>query len=741
VGPIANPSYKIDGARKKSQTPLNPSDPGPYHLLATSSLTEAQTRILKHGETFAVFDRYGDLVPGGLGEQGLFHESTRFLSCSVLELEGQRPFLLSSTVHEENDRLVAHLTNPDLLDGDRVRVSLGTLHLAVEKFLWQAACYQQIKVTNFGRDAVDVTIRLRFDADYADIFEVRGQHRPARGHMLSAEVTHDRVVLGYHGLDDVVRRTLLRFSPAPANLTHGAASWALALAAGAELSITIEIGCERQHEPARLLPLAVARDQAAAEHGRSQAWQCRLTSVNWQFNAWFNRAVSDLHMLVTPLPTGPYPYAGLPWFNTPFGRDGLITAFECLALRPDLARGVLGYLAATQATTIDSEYDAEPGKILHETRTGEMATLKEMPFGKYYGSVDATPLFVLLAGAYFERTADLRAIEALWPNLMAALTWIDTYGDLDGDGLVEYKRKTPLGLLHQGWKDSDDAICHADGRPAEGPIALCEVQGYVFAAWEAGARLAEALGRPQDARAFHVRAEAVRLRFEAMFWCEEIGTYALALDGENRPCRVRSSNAAQCLFTGIAEASRALTVIQTIFHPDLFSGWGLRTLAAGEARYNPLSYHNGAVWPHDNALIAWGLARHGESKGAARLLAGLFEAGQYFDLNRMPELFCGFARQAGVGPIAYPVACSPQAWSAASVLLMVQSSLGLHIDATASRVIFRRPALPSSLPELRIFDLEVGEGRVDLLCTRHDDDVSVRVLRRKGAQIEVLIEQ
>jgi len=735
---MATPSDNLD---RESSTQAKPPVPNPHSLLATASLTEAQTRVLKHGDTFAVFDRHGDAMPGGLGEQGLYHESTRFLSCSLLELDGHRPFFLSSTVHDENDRFEAHLTNPDLLEGDRVRAPLGTLHLAVEKFLWQAACYQHVRISNHGRERVTFSLRLKFGADFADIFEVRGQHRPARGRDLAPEVSEDRVILAYHGLDDVVRRTVLHFTPAPAVLSEDAACWELALDRGADLTVAVEIGCERQAKAVRLLPVAVAREAAAAEYGRSQAWSCRLASVNGQFNAWFNRAVSDLHMMVTALPSGPYPYAGLPWFNTPFGRDGLITALECLWMRPDLARGVLNYLAGTQATTASMDQDAEPGKILHETRNGEMAALKEMPYAQYYGSVDATPLFVLLAGAYYERTGDRELIGSLWPHIAAALDWIDTYGDLDGDGLVEYQRKTPLGLLHQGWKDSDDAICHASGAPADGPIALCEVQGYVYAARLAGARLAEVLGGSQDAAALAAKGEASRLRFEGSFWIEELGTYALALDGAKQPCRVRSSNAGQCLFTGIAGPARARRIAQSILHPEFFTGWGMRTLAQGEARYNPLSYHNGSVWPHDNALIAWGMARYGETKGAARLLAGLFEAGQYFDLNRMPELFCGFARHAGVGPIPYPVACSPQAWSAASVFLLIQASLGLAIDGLAGRVVFSRPALPSCLPDLRIFDLEVGGGRVDLHLTRHDDEVSIQVLRRQGAHVLVSIEE
>jgi glycogen debranching enzyme len=718
--------------------PKHPEMAGPWHILAASCPADEHTRVLKHGDTFSVFDHYGDVKPGGLGEEGLYHEGTRFLSCLLLEMEGSRPFFLNSILHDGNDQLTITLTNPDLLCDGQVRMPLGTLHLALRKFLWQGACYQELRIKNRGLEPVGTALTLHFAADYADIFEVRGLKRQARGEDLPPEVTKDSVLLGYRGLDGIVRRTLLHFVPPPSLLSASAARLDLRLRPREEATFSVTVACQRQPTAGQLLPFDLARAEAETDLRRYRARSCHLRTSNGQMNAWIKRAVSDVHMMTTELATGPYPYAGVPWFNTPFGRDGIITALECLWLQPGLARGVLAYLASTQATEIVPEQDAEPGKILHETRRGEMASLGEVPFGRYYGSVDATPLFVLLAGAYHERTGDRACVELLWPHVEAALGWIDRYGDRDGDGFVEYQRQSFDGLLHQGWKDSDDAVFHADGSLAQGPIALCEVQGYVYAARRAGAALAAVLGLTERAAELERQAAALQERFEQAFWCEDLSTYALALDGDKRPCRVRTSNAGHCLFTGIAHHDRALRVAQILLDPASYSGWGIRTVACPEVRYNPMSYHNGAVWPHDNALIAQGLARYGLGTKAMRLLTGLFEASLYFDMHRMPELFCGSARQPGEGPVPYPVACAPQAWSAASVLLLLQACLGLNVNGLEGRVSFANPCLPIALGELRIHNLDVAGATVDLLLVRHEQDVNVKVLRNQGG-VEVTV--
>jgi glycogen debranching enzyme len=709
-----------------------------YSVVATRTVADERTRVLKHNDTFAVFNHFGDIETGGLGEEGLYHDGTRFLSQMTLELEGGQPFVLGSTVRDENDQLAVDLTNPDLIRNGHVEIPLGTLHISRRTFLWQAACYQQFSVRNHGPAPLAITMSLRFQADFTDIFEVRGMSRPARGQVLAPVVASDRITLSYRGLDQEVRRTTIQFETAPSIISASEARFDLELTRGASILLHVNVTCGREQTKK---PVEATYAQAASglSSARHDLWSWRIRTGNETFDAWIRRAESDLHMMTSDLPTGLYPYAGVPWFNTQFGRDGIITSLECLWLMPNLARGVLTYLADTQATEIIEEQDAEPGKILHETRRGEMAECKEIPFGHYYGSVDGTPLFVLLAGAYFERTGDHDFADQLWPHVESALNWIDQHGDRDGDGFVEYDRRSIDGLIHQGWKDSNDAIFHADGSPALGAIALCEVQGYVYAAKRSAAAMAAVLDKPKRESELTKQAEKLRKRFDEIFWCDDLSVYALALDGKKQLCRVRTSNAGQCLFSGIAEPDRANRLAHQLVGADFFSGWGVRTVSASELRYNPMSYHNGSVWPHDNAIIGLGLARYGMQELAVRILTGMFEAGTHFDLMRMPELFCGFERQPREAPIRYPVACSPQAWAAGSVFLLLQACLGLGISGADNQIELRRPQLPEFLKELRITSLAVGDNQVDLLLTRHEDDVGVHVLHRIGnAQVIVV---
>jgi glycogen debranching enzyme len=709
----------------------------PYYILATSPPADELTRVLKQGETFAVFDHFGDVKPVGMQEEGIYHEGTRFLSCLVLRLGPDRPLILSSHVKRDNALLTVDLTNPDIPAGGGV-IPHGTVHLFRAKFLWQGCCYERLRLRNHGLTKVALSFSLQFEADFADIFEIRGTKRSRRGEFLEPALDEERVVLAYRGLDGLVRRTRIQFAPPPQKLTASEAQFELTLEPQKEATFFVTIVFDTGGPGATLPPYEQAASQAASSLKEARAQACDIYTSNEQFNEWVNRSLSDLQLMITGTPDGPYPYAGVPWFSTPFGRDGIITALECLWLDPSIARGVLSFLARTQATELIPEQDAEPGKILHETRKGEMAALGEIPFGRYYGSVDATPLFVLLAGAYHERTGDRAFLESIWPNLERALHWIDTYGDPDGDGFVEYFRRSPKGLVHQGWKDSHDAVFHADGTLAEGPVALCEVQGYVYAAKRSAAEVACVLG--YNDRAAHLRAEAevLQQRFEQVFWCDDLGTYALALDGNKRPCRVRTSNAGQCLFSGIVSPERARKVARTLMSEDSFSGWGVRTVACHEVRYNPMSYHNGSVWPHDNALIAFGLARYRLSADVVRILTGMFDASLFVDLQRMPELFCGFPQRPGEGPTLYPVACAPQAWAAAAVFLLLQSCLGLRIDGVHRRISFCYPVLPGFLKRIRIRNLRVSDAVVDLRLERHRTDVAINVLRREG-EVEIVV--
>jgi glycogen debranching enzyme len=702
----------------------------PFYIPMTGPAARPR-RSLKHDDTFIVLDSHGDIGASAGGPDGLFMADTRYLARLELALDEVQPLLLGSSLRDDNSSLTVDLTNPDIYRNDRIVLQKDMLHIVRTIFLWRGTAYQRIGLQNHGEESASFDLTLLFDNDFADLFEVRGEKRPRRGIGSGKLLGPSDVQLDYRGLDGESRHTALHFYPKPTRLAVNVATYHFELAPQQARSLFVAVSCNK---PAASKPVPFFRGLLAhrREMLRSNDGATSVETSNNIFNEVLCQSMADLNMLMTDTPQGRYPYAGIPWYSTTFGRDGIITALQMLWIDPRVARGVLRRLAYYQAKAVDPLADAQPGKILHEMRGGEMAALREVPFAQYYGSVDATPLFVLLAGLYVERTDDEETLAELWPAIEAALRWIDGAGDPDRDGFVEYQRASEQGLANQGWKDSFDAIFHADGRLAEGNIALAEVQGYVFAGKRLAARCALRLGKRDMASKLEAEAGRLAQRFEDAFWCEELGTYAVALDGDKEPCRVRTSNAGQLLFSGMIRHDRARLVAADLMRPHFFTGWGIRTVARGEARYNPMSYHDGSIWPHDNALIALGLARYDLKHSVAHLFHALFDAATYMDLRRLPELFCGFRREKGRGPTLYPVACAPQAWASATPFTLLEAALGLEFDAANGEIRLRNPRLPTFLSEVVLRDLRLGVSSVDLRVRRHDQDVSLEVLHTRG---------
>jgi glycogen debranching enzyme len=653
-------------------------------------------------------------------------------------LNREFPILLNTAPADEGSALVTYLSNTDeRRDGDVVLMR-DTVAIQRSKTLLGNVLYERLHLHNYGQQPLRIELEILFTTDFADIFELRGTERLRRGEVSAPIVESGCIRLPYKGLDGIQRETVLVFSPAPRHLgaTNALFQWELGTGGESILEIRAECNIGKVLSSPHTYASALATIRTERRSWNEQFPV--LYSDNENFNDWLNRSLQDLALLRTAGEHGSYVYAGIPWFATIFGRDGLITALETLAFAPELAAGTLRTLAALQGQGYNAERDEEPGKILHEMRHGEMAVLGEVPFGRYYGSVDATPLFLLLLAEYADRTGDLALVRELWPAAIAAMKWIDTDADPDRDGYIEYARRTARGLINQGWKDSHDAIFHADGTLAEAPIALAEVQAYVYAARRGLARLARRLERTAEAITWDAQASLLCERFNRDFWLSEEDTYALALDGHKRPCRVVSSNAGHCLFGGLATEDRASRLIGRLLRDDVFCGWGIRTLSAQAPRYNPMSYHNGSVWPHDNALIAAGFARYGASDRAGQLLTGLFDAALAISDRRLPELFCGFSRQLHQHPVPYPVACKPQAWAAGSVFMILQAMLGLSIDAWGRRVTFDQAVLPPWINRLDIRGLRVCDARIDFSITQGRWGAAVEVIDRQGA-VEVIV--
>lgn len=706
-----------------------------YYIATTASRADNLARVLKYGKLFFVFDRLGD-VTGAMDSDGLYCDGTRYLSELVLTLWNARPLLLSSTVAANNFLFTADIANLDVFRDDCLAVPRGVLHVVRSRFLWGDSCFERLLFVNHGLEKLEVPVGIAFDADFADLFEVRGTTRERRGKRLESRIDRSSVVLGYEGLDRVVREITIQSDVTPERSSETGFEFALSLQPKERFTLGLQF-CSGNAQERSFVAYSEAVSSAQLELTELSKSFPQISSSNSRFSDWIARSVSDLEMMIAGNPERNYPYAGVPWFSTVFGRDGIITALQTLWLNSDIARGVLEFLAAWQADSSDPVADSQPGKILHEMRKSEMAHLGEVPFGRYYGSVDATPLFVMLAGSYFARTGDQAFLQSIWPHVERALDWIDEYGDIDGDGFVEYSRLSANGLVQQGWKDSNDSVFHKDGRLAEPPIALCEVQGYVYAAKLAAAHMMRALGDVDRGREFESQAQILKERFQEKFWCDDLGIYALALDGKKKPCRVRTSNAGHCLYTGIATPERAKRVAETLMSDAFFTGWGIRTVASDECRYNPLSYHNGSVWPHDNSIIANGMAKIGCRRMAGQILLALLDLSAEVELHRLPELFCGLKRRVNEGPTLYPVACSPQSWSAATPLFILEGCLGISVDARRARIVFDRPYLPEGISQLYIRNLRCGNAIADLVLERRGDAVLVH-LEQKTQELEIV---
>jgi glycogen debranching enzyme len=728
--------------------------------------------VLKHDDMFLLTDARGDIERDHRG-LGLYAGDTRFLSLYELRVNGVRPVVLR-TGNAVGYHSTLQLTNPDLvertadMDGSEIVLRRHSLGVVRERLVADGFA-ELIAIDNFTMDPERARCTIRIDADYADIFEIRGLVRAKRGERLANEGDAGHLVLGYRGLDGVVRKTHVTFS-APLKLldartqvtargdlrTEGdsatevgavpetgpvllVADWTLPASGHVELQI--HVWTETSEEPAEADPAPIDAERPAAMH---RAWRRSTASVETSHlfaQRAIDRSLSDLRVLLN---SGPgegerYIAAGVPWFCTLFGRDSLINSMQLLPVRPQVAQQTLSILARLQATEIDEWRDAQPGKILHELRTGEVARAGEIPHTPYYGTVDATPLWLMLFDEYHRWTADDALVDRLWPNALACLRWIDEYGDIDGDGFVEYKRFSRRGLDNQGWKDSGDSMRFRDGRLGDPPIALVEVQGYVYAGRRGMARLAEMRGEYDLAAQQREKADQLRDSFEAAFWMDDAGIYAMALDGDKKHIDGLASNAGHALWAGIASPERAASTARVLTSAPLWSGWGIRTLSADVVGYNPIGYHLGTIWPHDNAICAAGFARYGLSHETRKVASAMLEASTHFRDSRLPELFCGFDRAESPLPVPYPVACSPQAWSAGAIFQMISAALGLQPSAREGRLDMVAPSLPAWLADLKLHNVRVGDALVDLvLASTGEDSVSVEVMRRTG-ELDVVV--
>lgn len=726
--------------------------PEPRFLYAEPHISNVESLALIKGTTFFVSDRSGNLMPPGAPHIGLFREDTRYLSQIELLVNGHPPVVLSATTEGAYANRV-ELTVKGSAHGAGLDIPVNTVFVHREQILESEGLHDILQLQNFHSEKARLVIEITYDADFMDIFQVRGIIRGKSGRYFEPLITDAQMTFVYEGLDDRVRATALSFDPTPVRISGRTVRWEFDLEPRGIVRITSTI--VTQALPKHLLPSSfntspanppwMSEREKVEEHEERlhlglTSWEqtcTRFKSSNEIFNTMLYTSLQDFYSLQIPEGREKTIAAGVPWFAALFGRDSLISSFQTLALNPTLARGTLRSLAACQGRVECADNDEQPGKILHELRCGEMTATGEVAFGRNYGSVDATPLFIILLSEYFQWTGDRELLEEMRPSLTAALNWLIEYGDMDGDGLIEYRRKTEKGLLNQGWKDSGDAMAHADGTLAQAPIALVEEQGYAADAFRRAASLMRLLADSEQADRLTECSSELMQKLEQSFWLEEDQYYAMALDRDKRPLAVMSSNPGHLLFTHTIQDRRARHVVTKLTGHGLFSGWGIRTLSEKERTYNPMSYHRGSVWPHDNSLIAFGMARYGYKQETSAIFSALFETSLHFREYRLPELFCGNQRHHRDEPVQYPVSCSPQAWASGTPIMILTALLGLEPDASNGDLRIVNPRLPEFLTFLEVRDLRVGNSRIDLDFLRQDDRTFCRVVGQRGKELVV----
>jgi len=690
------------------------------------------------GKTFLATSVAGDIVPPGASDVGFFHDDTRFLSHLEFKIDGQRSVVLSSST-EKTFVSQIELTTGNITLRDSFDLPENTVHIRREQLLACEILFDRYTFENFNRCPIKFTVEISFDADFVDVFQVRGLARAIHGQYYKPMTEGGGLVFSYRGLDKILRQTVIRMNPAPVEISEGTARWELHLEPlrKTELEITVTPRVESEESRAENFDYDTHLQARRSAYREFDSASTSFSSSNSVFDSLLHSATGDFHALRIPFGNEHVIAAGIPWFATIFGRDSIIAAYQTLSLNPELAKDTLRVLARYQASEVDDWRDAQPGKILHESREGEMTKCGEMPFGPYYGSVDATPLWLVLLSETFNWTSDEGLVREMLPHAYRALDWIDTYGDIDGDGFVEYLRRSPRGLINQGWKDSWDANIHRDGRVASPPIALCEVQGYVYDAKYRMASLLRMFGENERAEKCRRDANELARRFEKTFWSAERSFYAMALDAEKKPLEVIASNPGHLLWSRIINRERARAVTQRMMQDDMFSGWGWRTMSQQEEVFNPLSYHRGSVWPHDNSLIAHGMALNEFREPALRVLSALFQAALEYRDYRLPELFCGLQRRPFDEPVHYPVSCSPQAWASGALFLILSSVLGIRPSSHRKELNIINPQLPDWLGHLHIRNLRIGNSRVGLDFTRRDQRTFCNVVDITGDKLLV----